>query len=86
MPKSDEKPGDEASRGVPFSEVLAYFESKGYVLKWPDGIVPGQEKRGSKDFRVFTKPNSDDIPFLVEVRDKMVSEVDFQRIKELLDE
>jgi hypothetical protein len=56
---------------VPFSEVLEYLESHGWVLVrvWPP-------------YRVFLKGES--LPLLVRVEDKAVSTYDFAKIRQIV--
>ncbi|MFN0010459.1 MAG: hypothetical protein ACKVS8_02320 [Phycisphaerales bacterium] len=58
---------------VPFAEVLAYLEARGWVLKRIDA-----------PYRVFLR-SVFELPILVEVHDKSVKRADFDHIKTLAD-
>ncbi len=60
---------------VSFSEVVDLLESHGWELT---GIW--------KPYRVFTKPESDALPILIEVHERKVRHDDVERIKKHLEE
>jgi hypothetical protein len=57
---------------VPFADVLAYLEARGWSLV-----------RLWKPYRVFTKPGH--LPILVTVHEKMVQADDFEKIQRIVE-
>lgn len=62
-----------AAMAVPFSDVLELLESHGWVLQ-----------RIWKPYFVFYK--GDELPILVQVEDKMVSDASYEKVKRILGE